>query len=170
MLLLIKSTLMENFNNRFEQIQRQNQRQAAITQKGNEQYPKLLEKTLFPSDKLPPSWLNNAKMALECSSPYLMGITPAQYISLRNLMNTNTINMFQVAALNNNFEQVSPRDMGVSLDEYCYFLDQYAHISGVWNEMATEIRKELDKRLNAEQDAIEKATGGKSLAPVKAEA
>jgi hypothetical protein len=58
-------------------------------------------------------------------------------------------------------------DMGVSLDDYCAMLEEYAHISGDWNAMATEIRKDLDKRLNAEQDAIEKATAGKSLAPVK---
>jgi hypothetical protein len=84
---------MENFNNKIEAMQRQNQRQAAITQKGNEQYPKLLEKTLFPADKLPKSWLRNAKRALKCSSPFLMGITPKQYKALNDLEQGDSLNI-----------------------------------------------------------------------------
>lgn len=139
-------------------ISNQNMRNQIIGQKFNEQYPKLLEQKEFTRTlDLSNEWWRAKDMALRHASPVMLGISPTQFEDLYYSENDNKITMLQFAIMNTQIEKTTPYQMSaLSFADYIELMKECIDMASWWNAECKSMRDELEKKLNAEQDEIEK--------------
>lgn len=152
-----------------KQFRQKQLREQIIGQKFNEQYPKLLETRMFPASEITDQWLTVARYALNYTSPLPLGCYGKAFNDLINIRPDN-INLLQFSMLNNNIERCSADQLKVPLTEYGKIVIMTGKLADKWDALVKDLRDELEKKLNREQDEAERIASKQPFKPVKAEA
>lgn len=140
----------------------------------NEEFQKELESKPFPVSHIPTKWCAYAFAALELASPMSLGINADKFKEFAALFsNSNStikeLTLYQFAILSNNLETRTPRELFLTMMDYCDLMYEASKLSILWNSLTKDLREEVTARLQEEMKM--KGVAEKQLfRPVKAEA
>lgn len=118
-----------------------------------------LKKKVFPTDELGDKTFEFLLPMLYCNSMSELNLTAEEYNSLLNGIVKDEFSLFEVAAILNNMQKVSPKELGITIHDYAELMLEVQQSVEKWDSLMKPIKNRLVDELNRKAAALEKEAG-----------
>ncbi len=118
-------------------------------------------------------WKTKALDALSHATPMGTGLTGTQFKSLvKSIESEAALNCYDFAIANNNLENISAHQLGMTLSGYCNLIEETGFLSLAWKAQTDGMRGELIRQLEIEDKAaaLKSLQSGNGLKAIKSDA
>ena len=134
----------------------------------NAEFTKQLRKTAFPREQVIDAVIEHSFAMFNAKSLHELNINATDYDEVLTAISKDELSLYEMSHLLNNLPGMSPKDLGITINEYTALMLQVDEMGKRWNETMKPIQQQLMNEMNriaAQEEAKALKQNGKNVNP-----
>lgn len=134
----------------------------------NAEFTKQLRKTAFPREQVIDAVIEHSFAMFNAKSLHELNINATDYDEVLTAISKDELSLYEMSHLLNNLPGMSPKDLGITINEYTALMLQVDEMGKRWKETMKPIQQQLMNEMNriaAEEEAKAAKQNGKNVNP-----
>lgn len=134
----------------------------------NAEFKKQLKKTAFPKEQVIDAVIEHSFAMFNAKSLHELNIDAGDYNEVLVAISNDELSLYEMSHILNNLPGMSPKDLGITINEYTALMLQVEEMGKRWKEIMKPIQQKLMNEMNriaAEEEAKAAKRNGKNVNP-----
>lgn len=134
----------------------------------NAEFTKQLKKTAFPKEQVIDAVIEHSFAMFNAKSLHELNIDAGDYNEVLLAISNDELSLYEMSHILNNLPGMSPKDLGITINEYTALMLQVEEMGKRWKEIMKPIQQKLMNEMNriaAEEEAKAAKQNGKNVNP-----
>lgn len=134
----------------------------------NAEFTKQLRKTAFPREQVIDAVIEHSFAMFNAKSLHELNINATDYDEVLTAISKDELSLYEMSHILNNLPGMSPKDLGITINEYTALMLQVEEMGKRWKEIMKPIQQKLMNEMNriaAEEEAKAAKQNGKNVNP-----
>lgn len=134
----------------------------------NAEFKKQLKKTAFPKEQVIDAVIEHSFAMFNAKSLHELNIDAGDYNEVLLAISNDELSLYEMSHILNNLPGMSPKDLGITINEYTALMLQVEEMGKRWKEIMKPIQQQLMNEMNriaAEEEAKAAKQNGKNVNP-----
>lgn len=134
----------------------------------NAEFTKQLKKTAFPKEQVIDAVIEHSFAMFNAKSLHELNINATDYDEVLTAISKDELSLYEMSHLLNNLPGMSPKDLGITINEYTALMLQVDEMGKRWKEIMKPIQQKLMNEMNriaAQEEAKALKQNSKNVNP-----